>query len=145
MTGKARPPLDRFTLRYSIDTNGCWIWNGSRNRLGYGFFSLNRKTHLAHRAAYALFRGDITPGLFVCHRCDVPACVNPDHLFLGTQKDNIADARSKGRLRGMPRKITLEQRREIKESKERTSVLARRYGVRPALISTYRGPLRDKP
>lgn len=76
----------------------CWLWVGSLLKLsGYGRFTFNRVTVRAHRASFLLFRGPIADGLFVCHRCDTPRCVNPAHLFLGTAKDNTQDMIRKGR------------------------------------------------
>lgn len=79
----------------------CWLWTGPTNRLGYGW-SLRK---LVHRTSYRLAFGDFDPSLCVCHRCDVPACVNPAHLFLGTRDDNNKDRDAKGRTRnpGPPR------------------------------------------
>jgi hypothetical protein len=71
----------------------CWIWTGSRTSRGYGQY---RKT-TAHRYSWILANGPIPEGLFACHSCDVPSCVRPDHLFLGTQIDNMRDAVAKGR------------------------------------------------
>jgi HNH endonuclease len=89
---------------------GCWIWMGSLGgNKGYGRARLHgrhgRKTR-AHRISFELYKGQIPDGLLVLHRCDVPACVNPAHLFVGTQKVNMHDAKVKGRLKFMPRKIT---------------------------------------
>jgi len=81
---------------------GCWEWQGSKTN-GYGSFRIpgvcNDTKILASRAAWVVFNGEAIPdGLFVCHHCDNPKCFNPDHLFLGTQKDNIQDCKKKGRL-----------------------------------------------
>ena len=72
---------------------GCWVWKGARHRekLGYGHFHANGKKFYAHRASYALFKGDIPAGLLVRHSCDNHNCANPLHLFLGTQADNMRD------------------------------------------------------
>ncbi len=79
--------------------NGCWEWHGSRNDNGYGQFYFRGKAWRAHRAAYALFTGEIPDGLFVCHHCDNPSCVNPDHLFLGHAAVNVRDMVRKGRAK----------------------------------------------
>lgn len=79
----------------------CWIWQGAKTRrgdFGYGYGKLGNKVYYAHRRAYALATGTDPGELFVCHKCDVPLCCNPDHLFLGTPKDNTDDAAAKGRL-----------------------------------------------
>lgn len=89
--------FERF-VKFTRYENGCWIWTGARRTSGYGVFKLNGKAESAHRVSYKLFKGDIPPGVFVCHTCDNPICVNPDHLFLGTASDNMMDAQSKGRL-----------------------------------------------
>ena len=77
--------------------NGCWIWFGAHNFDGYGHLTVSRKVWSAHRFAYSIFTGDIPPGVCVCHTCDCPPCVNPEHLFLGTAKDNAKDKYEKGR------------------------------------------------
>jgi hypothetical protein len=78
-------------------TFDCWIWLGSYNENGYGVFHYDKKLKLAHRFSYEFYKGEIPKGLFVCHSCDNTACVNPDHLWLGTQEDNMNDMIAKGR------------------------------------------------
>lgn len=93
------PAPDRLALfveKVNIDSDGCWIWTGAQGSVGYGKFKLDRVMD-AHRASWRLFRGDIAPGLQVCHSCDVKKCVNPVHLFLGTQQDNMTDKVRKAR------------------------------------------------
>jgi hypothetical protein len=88
----------RLAKLYRVDASGCWIWTGRVNSWGYGFFSY-RRTAAAHRVSYLLFRGPIPKGanIRVCHTCDVRLCVNPDHLWIGTQQDNIKDCAEKKR------------------------------------------------
>jgi hypothetical protein len=81
----------------------CWLWIGATTRRGYGAIHAappSRKILVASRVSWEIHYGAIPDGLFVCHRCDVPACVRPDHLFLGTDKENKADMMAKGRQRG---------------------------------------------
>lgn len=79
-------------------TRGCWIWVAARFSNGYGHIRIKGKDCLAHRISWELHYGPIPAGLLVCHTCDRPACTRPDHLFLGTQSQNIQDAKAKGRL-----------------------------------------------
>ena len=84
-------------------TGDCWEWTAYKNRQGYGVFGLGRKSVLAHRVAWTLVEGDIPHGVCVLHTCDNPQCVSPEHLFLGSNQDNMDDKVQKGRqsrLRG---------------------------------------------
>lgn len=89
-----------FVARIKRHPSGCWLWVGERMPSGYGVFR-HRHMHrtLAHRASFMLLRGEIPAGMYVCHACDTPSCVYPGHLFVGTQADNLEDARRKGRLK----------------------------------------------
>lgn len=87
--------LDYYT--YPEPMSGCWLWAGSNNIKGYGQLGANGKLCLAHRLQWKRFNGPIPQRMFVLHKCDTPACINPNHLFLGTNRDNILDAFKKGR------------------------------------------------
>lgn len=134
-----------------VDTSGgpteCWEWQAYRARSGYGSIGLSEHgTITAHRVSYELHHGPIPPGMFVCHRCDNPPCVNPGHLFLGTPKDNSHDARDKGRLvmpdvrgeKAPSARLTEEDVIAIRRERRNgvtLSTLAERYGVTIQAIS----------
>lgn len=80
-----------------IPESGCWIWERWTTPRRYGQIGYHGKLYRAHRLMYQLTHGEIPMGLNVCHRCDVPECINPTHLFLGTQSENIRDCVAKGR------------------------------------------------
>ena len=92
--------LDRFFAKVFPEPNsGCWLWTATVDGCGYGLFGVggSGNSRRAHRVAYELFKGPIPVGFRVCHKCDVPSCVNPDHLFCGTDADNISDRDNKNR------------------------------------------------
>jgi len=135
----------------------CWLWRRSKNSIGYGLIKVNYKTEFAHRISYTVFKGPIPAGLCVCHTCDHPACVNPDHLWLGTRKQNSEDMVRKGRAsRGgngfksghslshckRIRKLTDEDVYFIRRSDWPLRHLADKFKVSMATISTVRRGLR---
>lgn len=88
----------RFWSKVSIGApDDCWEWQAYATKQGYGKFSIGKKLYMAHRVSYKLTYGDFDQSLDCCHKCDNPRCVNPNHLFLGTTKDNMQDMLSKGR------------------------------------------------
>lgn len=139
-----RPTVEeRFWLRVdrSAGVSGCWPWTGHRRHGGYGKFTTPTTT-LAHRASWEIANGPIPDGLHVCHACDNPPCVNPAHLFLGTNADNVADRVAKGRPafgeRWHSSKLTDVQVREIRASTEPIRVLGPRYGIAFSTIAAIR-------
>lgn len=133
-------------------TDGCWLWMASKRTNGYGQFSVgggNIGMSYAHRVSWELHNGPIPAGLSVCHHCDVRSCVNPGHLFLGTQFDNLADMTEKGRRthagRGLPgeacghSKLTDAKVREIRARCGQThECIAKEFGVSRRAISFIR-------
>lgn len=128
------------------ESDACWLWQASDNgKYGQIVIRLNgRMYHLhAHRVAWELTHGPIPDGLFVCHTCDIPRCVNPAHLFLGTQADNMADMVAKGRARALPPPPTIGEKhpqakltwRDVREMRQLRAqgwtlqALADRFGV----------------
>lgn len=131
-------PRQRFNERYRVDSDtGCWLWTAGYSANGYGKLRVNGPLMGAHRLSYLLHVGEIPDGMCVCHRCDNPACVNPDHLFLGTHADNMKDKHKKGRCVGPDRKgskntrakLTEKQVKGIRAANEARASLAKRYGV----------------
>lgn len=134
---------------------GCWLWLGHGDRYGGISFPGNNRLG-AHRVSYVAFIGEIPNGLFVLHKCDVPFCVNPGHLFLGTQADNLADMRAKGRSvprgktvnfgkyygknihQGQHRKLTFEQATTIRNTNATNEELGKVFGVHPKTIRNIR-------
>lgn len=124
---------------------GCWEWQGSRTYKGYGSLERGGRRWLAHRYAWLLSHGAIPGDMQVCHRCDNPRCVNPEHLFLGTQSTNQLDAVRKRRSAAIRRgeahpsaKVSDEQIKEIRKRyrpRQNSRQLAAEYGVSQSLIN----------
>lgn len=130
--------------------DACWLWQARLDKKGYGRFSVGGRQggmRLAHRVSWEFNRGEIPAGLCVLHKCDNPRCVNPDHLFLGTQLENIADCQGKGRDRrgefpsqagtaNSQAKLTEAEVREIRGLRGKLSQrgIAKRFGVNQATI-----------
>lgn len=123
-----RPLADRFWEKVQRTEDGCWPWTGATYPFGYGAIGRGHmRVEAAHRVSWELHHGPIPAGLKVLHRCDNPPCVNPEHLFLGTQADNMRDKQLKGRAR---KRLTTAQVVDIlARHTESHAALAREYGV----------------
>lgn len=140
--GPRRNHLTRFYEKVGFGVTGCWFWLSTVDSGGYGVLN-SRK---AHRVSYELHNGPIPVGLKVLHRCDLPCCVNPNHLFLGTQADNVADMVAKRRQRGggLSGEANAQSRltwdvvhlaRRLHADGHGNNALARRFGVSPMTMS----------
>ena len=124
---------ERFEEKVCPEPNtGCHLWTAYVHPLGYGRFSLNGEGEYSHRVAYELYNGPIPEGMHVCHTCDVPACVNPEHLFLGTHADNMKDKTEKGR---QTKKLTKEEALKIYHAAGTQIEIAKEHGVVQSLVS----------
>ena len=90
-------PEERFERKFSKESNGCWIWTAARSQDNYGHFFFEGKILKSHKVSFLLYRGRVPKGKCVLHICDNSLCVNPNHLYIGTQIDNIADRERRGR------------------------------------------------
>ena len=96
--------IEVFESKFTPEPNsGCWLWMESDCGMGYGTFHWRGGRTKAHRVSYEMYVGHVPNGIHVLHRCDNPACVNPEHLFLGTHQDNMTDKKEKGRASRMSR------------------------------------------
>lgn len=142
----------RFMLKVATGQDGtCWRWIGAFNQNGYGYFLLGGRLMHAHRASYALFRGDVPKDKNVCHACDNRWCVNPDHLWIGTQRQNVHDAMAKGRSVPPPRtdwrnrikphhwqRLSVDQAKEIIRRLargEKHELIAQDFGINSRTVS----------
>jgi len=144
MAPKRIPIPIRIIEKVSKEGGACWLWSGCCGNDGYGVMGVGRKQKRVHRMAYECFVGPIPDGMLVCHTCDVPRCVNPDHLFLGTPKDNTADMVKKGRKPIVSRdlhhnsKLTSDQVKDLirlRDSGKKLQELASVYGISFGTVS----------
>lgn len=137
------PIAERFSEKWIPEPNsGCWLWTGAVSRSGYGIVMRGRKSEgqiRAHRASWKIYRGEIPVGMFVCHKCDVRSCVNPDHLWLGQHADNMADRNAKGRAargeRGGNAKLTDAQTIAIRNDQRTQMAIAAAFGISQSRVS----------
>lgn len=155
------PPEVRFATKYVVDlASGCWLWIAALNNKGYGVMGAGPRgagITYAHRFSWLLRHGPVADDLEVCHKCDNPRCVNPDHLFLGTHSDNMKDAANKQRMARGKRsgahtkperrrlgedhghhKLTEQAVQEIRGSGQSNRALATKFGVNERTISGVR-------
>lgn len=147
MAPRRRSVREKLETLREVSPTGCWLWLGKTDKDGYGCLGLpplgdpNRDPRV-HRAAYKIYVGPIPENLIVCHSCDVPRCFNPEHLFLGTQADNVADRVRKGRSRfakgeDYNRKLKNEDVLEIRRLHgiEYQSSIAKKFGIAESMVS----------
>lgn len=143
-----RDVLERFESKFQRGNDSdCWIWKGSKCSKGYGHFSMRQsgveiKTYSAHRISWAIENNSIIPEkMMICHTCDNPSCVNPNHLYLGTGFDNNKDTVNRGRANRKSgndcswSKLTENDVLDIRSSNDSQTSLAKKYGVSQPHIS----------
>lgn len=143
-SGRRASPQEALAKYSAAEHSGCTLWTGTKDSGGYGRVYWGNAAYSAHRFSYELTNGPIPDGMLVCHKCDTPSCINPDHLFLGSPQDNMNDKIAKGRAprmagEGAPNaKLTWAAVRDIRTNKEKPKILAEKYGVRRSTISVIR-------
>lgn len=139
-TGRPKVPMDDRYI--PVTETGCWIWLGHWNQYGYASTTFKGNTRMAHRVVYEELVGKIPEGMSLCHKCDTRCCVNPSHMFIGTHQDNSDDCMRKMRhthgSKSPLAKLTEDDVRFIRSSKESGIYLAKKFGVKPAAISKVR-------
>lgn len=120
--------IDHLLDRVRRNPSGCWEWTAGRHRQGYGHAWSGKRVFLAHRVSYLLFCGPVPDGIMVCHHCDNPACIRPDHLFLGTHHDNMADMKAKRRRAILTAEQVIEAK-QMRNDGQTVAEVARHFGV----------------
>jgi len=140
--------VEEVLLRYVVVDSGCWEWTGSKmTNEDYGIAHFKGKRIRAHRLSYTYHVGEIPEGLIVCHHCDNPICINPDHLYAGTQQDNSNDMVRRGRHavclgEDRPNSVLKEwQVLLIRKDKRKERVIAQDYGIAPSTAGSIRRKL----
>lgn len=136
--------LEERIEKYSmpVTESGCVLWTGNLSSEGYGRINIDGKIVYIHRIVYALCSGAIPEGLFICHKCDVTCCINPNHLFSGTHSDNMRDKIKKGRGRGGSlkgelhgqSKLDYKQVTAIRADSDSQRTIAKKYGISQRLV-----------
>lgn len=145
---KTKSLSERFASKWVPEPNsGCWLWNSTVNTDGYPILcsprqQLRKPERIrAHRAAWIIYKGEIPQGMQVCHKCDTPLCVNPDHLFVGTSRDNNRDRQAKGRgadvkgIKSPVAKLSEADVLSIRKDCRSQSVISREFGITQATVS----------
>lgn len=145
-------PFQRWAAKVKKLPVGCWMWVGGKGSHGYGSMMIEKtpaaRFETAHRLSWIFHVGEIPNGMQVLHKCDTRLCVNPEHLFLGTQRDNIDDCIAKGRFQYIKGKLTPDQRCEVRKFialGERDDVIAARFRVSRRAINYYRSQFKAMP
>jgi len=127
-----KQPIEERFWRFvtKLSESECWVWSGSKNAKGYGMLPTNNE-QLAHRVSYRLFKGEIPAKTMVLHHCDNPTCVNPSHLYLGDNKQNMIDmiSRDRAKPRGKPPTLSKEQVMLIAESTDTVKSIAEKFNT----------------